>query len=204
MKTLLFLLITTISTLSFAQEKNYEGYSDIVRKLSMERQQSVATRMSTTIPHRERFHLSLGVTNTSTSVDTAGLGGISQNGFLLGGAVPLVENQLFAEFFGKFFQSARENTTTADLRQYELRISHKEPLSFALFNMGVGTSVRFMNVDAPGINESLRSTNLLVTTGLERRITQAVSIAADFGYHYALTSDAKNTFEFALRMNYHL
>ncbi len=206
MKNILFIIALIISPVSQAAEKSYDSYNDIVDKLSAERNQRILTKMPTILALEERFHLILGLSNSSTNIEHANVGTVSQNGFLFGAAVPMISGQLYAEGFAKFFNAARESDSSTSLRQFEARISHKEPLSFAIWNMGVGGSVRFMEVESNSNTKSIRTPNFVLTTGFERNITQRVSVAGDLGYHRSLQSDVngKNSFEFILRMNYHL
>jgi hypothetical protein len=189
----------------FAADKPYESYDEIVNRLSKYRKEQVVTQMTTTVP-KEKFHVSFGLSNSSTRVSQEGVGSLSQNGFVLGLAQPIISQQLFFEAFGKFYQSSNENTARAELQQYEMRLSHKESLDFAVLNLGVGASARFLTVQTPNITNDYRIPSLLVTLGLERRLAQSLSVAFDTSFHRGLRENpnGKNSTEFVLRLNYHL
>jgi hypothetical protein len=206
MKTLLLILVSVAFNSAFAEQRSYENYNEIVDQLTAQRAQKISTHMSVSIPAEERFQMIFGLTNSSTTLQRDGIGGISQNGFLLGSAIPLIGTQLFAEGFAKFYQSSTENETNASLQQYELRLTHKEPLSYALLNLGIGTSMRFMKLANDTNTSTLHTPSLLLTAGLERRVTDRMSFAGDLGYHHSLSNDGsgKNAVELVVRMNYHL
>lgn len=205
MKYLSLIIIQLLSTVCLATDKPYESYDEIVDRLSQYRKKQAVEQMSTSLP-KESFHLSFGLTNTNTRIQDAGIGGISQNGFLIGFAQPLISQQLFFEAFGKFFQSSNEDNVQSKLQQYEIRVSHKERLNFAVLNLGIGTSARFLSVTTPSLSNDYRTPSLLATVGLERRLANRLSAAFDIALHRSLrdTDNAKNTTEFVLRMNYHL
>jgi len=202
MKTKIFL---SALFLAFNANASYENYDNIVKDLSAQRDMKVASQVATSVPH-QRFHLSLGYVNSSTKIDYTGMGNISQSGLLLGGAYPLLSNQLFFEAFGKFFQDTTENSVNAKMQQYEIRVAHKEPLSFAILNVGVGTSVRRMSFSGPLGGDDMMIPGLLIGAGLERRISSRVSVAGDLGYHRSLKEEnnGKDLVELVLRLNYHL
>lgn len=185
--------------------KPYESYEEIVDRLSSYRSQKISTEMSTSIP-RERFHVALGLTNTSTRINDFGMGSVSHTGFSLGAALPLIEQQLFFEGAAKFFKGADNGNMSSSLQQFEAKINHKEPLQFAILNVGAGMSTRFLNLTTPTTEMSYRIPSLLLSTGLERRITQRMSLGGELGYHRSMKSDAngRNTLELAFKLNYHL
>lgn len=202
---IVFIVFHFMSFSSAETSKPYEGYTEIVEKLSNYRSQKRSNELSTTVP-RERFHVTLGLTNTSTSVDKFNLGSVSHTGFLLGGAMPLIEKQLFLEVNGKIYQSINDGPTTASLQQFDARVNHKESLDFAILNIGAGLSTRFLNISSSGVDNNYRIPSLMFVGGLERRMSQRVSLAGDLGYHRSFKEDpnGKNTFEMAFRLNYHL
>jgi hypothetical protein len=202
MKYLVIILSQFLVSVCFAADKPYESYDEIVEKLSKYRKQQVVEQMSTSVP-QENFHMSFGLTNSSTRAADSS---ISQNGFLIGIAQPLISQQLFFEAYGKFFQDSNEDNVRAELQQYEVRLSHKERLSFAVLNMGVGTSARFLSVQTPTISNDYKVPSLLVTMGLERRLASRLSVAGDLALHRSLRDNpnGKNSTEFVLRLNYHL
>ncbi len=205
MKYLVFILSEFLVSVCFAAEKPYESYDQIVERLSKYRKQQVTEQISTSLP-LEKFHMSFGLTNTSTRISDGGIGGVSQNGFLIGAAHPLIAQQLFLEGYGKFFQNSSNENVRAGLQQYELRLSHKERLSFALLNMGVGVSARFLSITSPTISNDYRIPSALITLGLERRLANRISVAGDVALHRSLreNDNGKNTAEFVFRLNYHL
>jgi len=194
-----------ISFVSAETNKPYEGYTEIVERLSNYKHQKVSHQLSTTVP-RERFHVTLGLTNTSTTVNKFNMGSVSHTGFLMGAAMPLIEQQLFFEVNAKLYQSIDDGPVNASLQQFDVRVSHKEPLEFAILNMGAGLSTRFLNVSSLGDESSYRIPSLMFVGGLERRMSQRVSLAGDIGYHRSFKNDpnGKNTFEMVFRLNYHL
>jgi hypothetical protein len=205
MKYILFILCQVLWSVCFANEKPYESYDEIVERLSKYRRQQATEQLSTSVPY-QNFHMSFGLTNTSTRVTNSNIGHLSQNGFLIGIAQPLISQQLFFEVFGKFFQDSNEENVRAELQQYEVRLSHKERLSFAVLNMGLGASARFLSVQTPVLSNDYRIPSILATLGLERRIASRLSVAGDIGLHRSLrdNSDGRSTTEFTLRLNYHL
>jgi alpha-acetolactate decarboxylase len=205
MKYLVIILSQFLVSVCFAAEKPYESYDQIVERLSKYRKQQVTEQISTTLPV-EKFHMSFGLTNTSTRISDGNIGGVNQNGFLVGVAQPLISQQLFFEGFGKFFQNSDDENVRAGLQQYELRLSHKERLSFALLNMGVGVSARFLSITTPTLSNDYRIPSALITLGLERRLANRISVAGDVALHRSLreNDNGKNTAEFVLRLNYHL
>jgi hypothetical protein len=205
MKYLVIILSQFLVSVCFSADKPYESYDQIVERLSKYRKQQVTEQISTTVPI-EKFHMSFGLTNTSTRINDANIGSLNQSGFLIGGVHPLISQQLFLEAFGKFFQNSNNENVRAGLQQYELRLSHKERLSFALLNMGVGVSARFLSVDTPAISNDYRIPSAMITLGLERRLANRISVAGDVALHRSLrdNDNGKNTAEFVLRLNYHL
>ena len=205
MKYFFFIVIELLVSVCFAADKPYESYDEIVDRLSKYRSKQVVEQMSTSVP-KEKFHMSFGLTNSSTRVAQEGVGSLSQNGFALGIAQPLISQQLFFEAFGKFYQSSTENNIRAELQQYEVRLSHKERLDFAVLNLGIGASARFLSVSSPNISNDYKIPALLVTVGLERRLAQSLSVAFDTALHRGLRENpnGKNSTEFILRLNYHL
>lgn len=205
MKYLLLIISELLVSVCFATDKPYESYDEIVERLSKYRKQQVVEQMSTSVP-QENFHMSFGLTNSSTRIADSNIGSLSQNGFLIGVAQPLISQQLFFEIYGKFFQDSNEDNVRAELQQYEIRLSHKERLDFAVLNMGVGTSARFLSVQTPTISNDYKVPSLLVTLGLERRLASRLSVAGDVALHRSLrdNSNGKNSTEFVLRLNYHL
>lgn len=205
MKYLLLIVSELFVSVCFAADKPYESYDEIVDRLSKYRKQQVVEQMSTSVP-LEKFHMSFGLTNTTTRIASSNIGSVSQNGFLVGIAQPLISQQLFFEVYGKFFQDSNEDSVRTELQQYEIRLSHKERLDFAVLNMGVGTSARFLSVQTPTISNDYRIPSLLVTLGLERRLARRLSVAGDIALHRGLRDNpnGKNTTEFVLRLNYHL
>ena len=200
-----FIVFHFISFSSAETHKPYEGYSEIVEKLSSYRTQKRSNQLSTTVPS-ERFHVTLGLTNTSTSVDKLNMGSVSHTGFLLGGAMPLIEKQLFLEVNGKIYQSVNDGPSTASLQQFDARLNHKESMDISILNIGAGLSTRFLNISSAGVDNTYRIPSLMFVGGLERRMSQRVSLAGDLGYHRSLKDDpnGKNTFEITFRLNYHL
>ncbi len=185
--------------------KPYESYEEIVDRLSSYRSQKISSQMSSSVP-RESFHVALGVSNTSTRISDSGMGSVSHTGFSLGVAVPLIEQQLFFEANGKFFKGVDDGNLTSDLQQYDAKINHREPLSFGILNMGAGLSTRFLSLKTPASEVNYRIPSLLLSTGLERRITSRISLGGELGYHRSLKSDpnGKNTLELGFKFNYHL
>ncbi len=205
MKYLFLILIELFVSVCFAADKPYESYDEIVDRLSKYRSKQAVQQMSTSVP-KENFHMSFGLSNSSTRVTQESVGSLSQNGFVLGLAQPLISQQLFFEVFGKFYQSSTENSVRAQLQQYEVRLGHKERLDFAVLNLGVGASARFLSVSTPNISNDYNIPGLLVTAGLERRLAQSLSVAFDLALHRGLRENpnGKNSTEFVLRLNYHL
>ncbi len=205
MKYLSLILIELFVSVCSAADKPYESYDEIVDRLSKYRNKQVVQQMSTSVP-KEKFHVSFGLSNSSTRVSQEGAGSISQNGFALGLAQPIISQQLFFEAFGKFFQNSTENNIRAELQQYEVRLSHKERLDFAVLNLGVGASARFLSVSSPNVSNEYKIPGLVVTVGLERRLAQSLSVAFDTALHRGLRENpnGKNSTEFVLRLNYHL
>ena len=76
-------------------------------------------------------------------------------------------------------------------------------LFFSLAKIGLLFDFNFPNAIE---TTTLHTPSLLLTGGLERRVTKSLSFAGDLGYHYSLKDDGsgKNAFEFVLRMNCHL
>jgi hypothetical protein len=205
MKYILFIVCEVFLSVCFASEKPYESYDEIVERLSKYRRQQVTQQLSTSVPY-QNFHMSFGLTNTSTRVTDNNIGNLSQNGFLIGIAQPLISQQLFFEVFGKIFQDSNENGVQSELQQYEVRLSHKERMSFAVLNLGLGASARFLSVQNPVLSNDYRTPSLLATIGLERRIASRLSVAGDIGLHRSLreNTNGRSTTEFTLRLNYHL
>lgn len=205
----MYILLIIFQLFQFASaesNKPYESYDEIVDKLSSYRSQKLSTQLSTSMP-RERFHISLGASNTSTKINMFGLGSVSHTGFLLGAAFPMIEKQLFLELNGKFYGGVEQDGISSDLQQFDGRLVHKESLDFAIFNLGVGMSTRFLSVQGTdGTEVNYRIPSLLLMTGLERRLTTRMSLGADLGYHRSFKSDSngKNTIELAFHFNYHL
>lgn len=205
MKYSLFILTQLLVFVCSAGDKPYESYDEIVNRLSNYKQKQSAENLSTTVPI-EKMHMSFGLSNTTTRIADKNLGGVNQSGFLIGAATPLITQQLFLEGFGKFYQATSQNNAESNLKQFELRLSHKEPLNFAILNFGIGTSARFLSLHYENESVSYRIPSLLLTAGLERRIANRLSVACDFGYHRSLrdSPNGKNTAEFVFRLNYHL
>lgn len=204
----MYILLIIFQLFSFASaetNKPYESYEEIVEKLSRSRSQKISTQLSTSMP-RERFHVALGVSNTSTKIVHQGMGSVSHTGFMLGVAVPLIEKQLFFEAAGKFYKSVDDGLLSSNLSQFEGKIVHKESLDFAILNLGAGLSTRFLSVKTPTDEVNYRIPSLLLMTGLERRLTTRISLGGDIGIHRSFKDDpnGKNTFELAFRFNYHL
>lgn len=199
------ILLIFFSSVCWAAEKPYESYDEIVNKLSKYRREQASAQMSVSVP-REKFHVSFGLGNNSTRISNSQVGTVSQNGFVLGVAQPLISQLLFAEVFAKFYQDSKTESVTSELQQYELRISLKEQMSFALLNFGIGTAARFMSVQTPSLHNDYRIPSALATLGLERRFTSRLSIAGDVAFHRSLKEDSngKNATELILRINYHL
>lgn len=185
--------------------KPYEGYEEIVEKLSSYRTQRLTNKLSTSMP-RERFHIALGLSNTNTKVNDYGLGTVVHNGFAVGVALPLIEKQLFVELNGKFYKSVDDGIFNSSLQQFDARINHKEPLDFAILNLGAGLSSRFLTVSSFNTETNYRIPSLMLSSGLERRVTSRISLAGELGYHRSFKDNAngKNTFELGFRFNYHL
>lgn len=120
--------------------------------------------------------------------------------------MPLIASQLFIEGYGKFYKNNSSGGAVTGLSQYELRLAHKERLDFAILNLGVGASVRRIEVQTATAQDDVQTPNLMITAGLERRVTPRISLAGDLGYHRSLRDDptGKNTVEFVFRLNYHL
>lgn len=119
----------------------------------------------------------------------------------------MIEKQLFLELNGKFYGGVEQDGISSDLQQFDGRLVHKESLDFAIFNLGVGMSTRFLSVQGTdGTEVNYRIPSLLLMTGLERRLTTRMSLGADLGYHRSFKSDSngKNTIELAFHFNYHL
>lgn len=155
---------------------------------------------------RERFHIALGLSNTNTKVNDYGLGTVVHNGFAVGVALPLIEKQLFVELNGKFYKSVDDGIFNSSLQQFDARINHKEPLDFAILNLGAGLSSRFLTVSSFNTETNYRIPSLMLSSGLERRVTSRISLAGELGYHRSFKDNAngKNTFELGFRFNYHL
>lgn len=136
----------------------------------------------------------------------SGLGDVSLQGLVLGGAVPLVGRSLFWEGFGKFYQTDQTSGFATSLSQIETRITHKEPLSNFIGNFGVGASNKFIDVEGAGVNESTSIPSLVFLLGLERQITSKVSVAGDLTYHRSVrgSDNAKHSYEAVIRLNYSL
>jgi hypothetical protein len=205
----MYILIIIFQLLQFASaeaNKPYESYDEIVDKLSSYRSQKLSTQLSTSLP-RERFHISVGASNTSTNINMFGLGSVSHTGFLLGAAFPIIEKQFFLELNGKFYGGVDQDGISSDLQQFDSRLVHKESMEFAILNLGAGMSTRFLSVRGPdGTEVNYRIPSLLLMTGLERRFSTRMSLGADIGYHRSFKSDSngKNTIELAFHLNYHL
>lgn len=202
----ILLIIFQLSQFVSAEtNKPYESYDEIVDKLSAYRSQKINTQLSTSMP-RERFHVSVGATNTSTKIAAYGMGSVSHTGFLLGAAFPLIEKQLFLEINGKFYGGVDQGNMTSNLQQFDGRIVHKESLDFAILNLGAGMSTRFLSLKTPDVTLNYNIPSLMLMTGLERRLTTRMSLGADLGVHRSFKSDpnGKNTIELAFHFNYHL
>lgn len=204
----MFILLIIFQLFQFASaetNKPYESYEEIVDRLSSYRSQKISTEMSTSVP-RESFHIALGLTNTSTKISDLGMGSVSHTGFSIGGAYPIIEQQLFFEAAGKFFKGVDNGALSSSLQQYEAKINHREPLSFGILNMGAGLSTRFLSLSSPDTELNYRIPSMMISTGPERRITQRMSLGGELGYHRSLKDDpnGKNTVELAFKLNYHL
>ncbi len=82
MKYFFFIVIELLVSVCFAADKPYESYDEIVDRLSKYRSQQVVQQMSTSVP-KEKFHVSFGLSNSSTRVAQESVGSLSQNGFAL-------------------------------------------------------------------------------------------------------------------------
>lgn len=207
MKAYIFILLLLCHFSSSAAEKQYESYEEIVQRLSSYRSQQLKSKLSTTVP-KQKYHLSLGYSQNFLPIDFGNVGDLSMQGLSLGGAIPLVGQQLFAEAYGKFYQSNQESGYDASLKQFELRLAHKEPMSVAIVNFGVGFSSKFIDIKngSLGVAKDMSIPSLLFLLGLERQLTSRVSLAGDILYHRSIrgTPDAKNSYEAVIRFNYNL
>lgn len=207
MKNILIILLLFFSNSSIAIEKRYESYEEIVDRLSQRRREQIKTQVYTSLPS-ERFHVSLGAVTNSSSYQINNIGTINSQGLLFGFGLPVIQSQLYLESNIKFFKDNSVARNEVSLQQLETRFTHKEPLSFALFNMGVGLSARYLEAKNTlnGDNKQYVTPNMLFLLGLERRFTERVSVAGDLSYHRSLRSqdDGKNVIDFAIRLNYHL
>lgn len=204
----MYILLIIFQLFNFASAENnkpYEGYEEIVEKLSNYRTQRLSSQLSTSLP-RERFHVMIGLANTSTKIVDYGMGSVSHTGFSLGLAIPVIEKELFFEMNGKFFQGVDDNLVTSNLQQFDAKMNLKESLEFAILNIGAGLSTRFLSARTLASETNYRIPSLMFTTGLERRVTPRVSLGGELGFHRSLKNDpnGKNTVELAFRLNYHL
>ena len=202
---ILLIIFQLFNFASAATNKPYESYEEIVDRLSNYRSQKISTDLQTSVP-TEKFHVMLGLANTSTKIADSGMGSVSHTGFGIGAAFPLIEKQLFVEIAGKFFKSVDDGALSSGLQQYEAKINHKEPLTFGILNVGAGMSARFLTLNTPDNQVDYRIPSLLLTTGLERRLTSRISLGGELGYHRSLKDDpnGKNTLELGFKFNYNL
>ena len=206
MKSIFISVLLFSSFSSLAAEKQYESYEQIVNRLSRERSDQLRTQVSTTLP-QEHFHVMLGGVNNSSSYRLNNLGTVNSQGLMLGLAVPLIAQQLYVEGLAKFFKNQNVSENEVSLHQFEARIAHKEPMNFALLNLGAGLSTRFLDAqDSSGNRVQYNTPNFMFLIGLERRITSSMSVAGDVSYHRSLREqdDGKNVIDLAIRLNYHL
>lgn len=207
MKYILTIVLIFSANSSWATDKQYESYDEIVDRLSQRRREQIKTQAYTSLP-TEKFHLSLGAVTNSSSYRMNNLGTVNSQGLLFGVGLPIIQHQLYFESNIKFFKDNSVAFNDVSLQQLETRLVHKEPTSIALMNFGFGFSARYLDTKnkITGDSRQFMTPNMMFLLGLERRITERVSVAGDLSYHRSLRSqdDGKNVVDFAVRLNYHL
>lgn len=207
MKTLIFILTATLSFNCFS---NYEGYDEIVTKLSKyetkDSRKNSAYR--TDLRTFSRAHLGLGVAQTFYDADAIALDSRMQN---QGGLLINIGVDVFSHQWGLEGSYANFGTSSADnaqikLREFALKGLYKPSLNKSWYmRLGLGVSSRFLDINTTLANESYKTPSGLFLIGLDSFINSFISVGADLNFKTAMITDTidNNSIDLTFRLDTH-
>ncbi len=204
------LLPTLIFLVTTLAQADYEGYDEIVEKLSKykntELQSNAAYR--TEMRTFSRAHIGLGLTQTFYDADASGLNSRMQNqgGLLFNLGVDVFSTAWGLEGSYANFGSLETSNSSLRLREFNLKALYKPNINKVWnMRMGLGFSSRFLDISNSLQSRSFRTPSGVFTFGIDSYLNSFISVGADINFKTAMIEDTidKNSVDLAFRVDTH-
>ncbi len=207
MKKILFIITLVVSASALS---DYEGYDEIVNKLSAYSKKDLRDNQAyrSEIRTYSKVHLGLGLSQTFFDADAAGFDSRMQNqgGLLINVGVDVLNQNWGIEGSYSNFGTANNNNSQIQLKEFSLKGLYKPSINKTWsMRMGLGISSRFLYISNPTTNESYKTPSALFLFGVESYISQMISVGTDLGFKAAMIDDTidKNSVDLSFRIDTH-
>lgn len=207
MKTLFFILTVVFAPLTFA---DYEGYDEIVDKLSRYQTTEVRKDISSARTSRSfsRAHIGLGLTQTFFDADAPNLNSGMQNqgGLIINVGVDVLSSLWGVEGSYANFGNRSTDDNQINLREFSLIGLYKPALNKNWnMRMGVGVSSRFLKINNLVASSEYRTPSGIFLFGMDTYLNSFISVGADFKFKTAMIHETidKNSVDLAFRVDTH-
>ncbi len=207
MKKILFIITLVVSASALS---DYEGYDEIVNKLSAYSKKDLRDNQAyrSEIRTYSKVHLGLGLSQTFFDADAAGFDSRMQNqgGLLINVGVDVLNQNWGIEGSYSNFGTANNNNSQIQLKEFSLKGLYKPSINKTWsMRMGLGISSRFLDISNPTTNESYKTPSALFLFGVESYISQMISVGTDLGFKAAMIDDTidKNSVDLSFRIDTH-
>ena len=189
---------------------NYEGYDEIVDKLSRYNDQDLTQNQAYRAEIRtfSRAHVGLGVAQSFFDADAPALNSSMQNqgGLIVNVGVDVLSTEYGLE--GSYANYGTQNTNDSEikLREFTIKGLYKPALNKTWsMRMGLGVSSRFLDIRNIKVNDAYKTPSALFLFGMDSYISQFVSVGADLSFKTAMINDTidKNSVDLAFRVDTH-
>ncbi len=206
-KAILFIsLMVCVSTV----QADYEGYDEIVEKLSKYNTKDLTSNAAYRTEMRtfSRAHLGLGLTQTFYDADAPGVSSSMQNqgGLLINLGVDVFSTSWGLEGSYSNFGTLQTSNTSMRLREFNLKALYKPTINKVWnMRMGLGFSSRFLDIANTLQNREYRTPSGVFTFGIDSYLNSFISVGADINFKTAMITDTidKNSVDLAFRVDTH-
>lgn len=159
------------------------SYEDLVNQLQQKKRRSQRASRRHAVDDL-KIHLGVGLMTGIHRLDTPeGSSDRASNGFQLSAGIDLLSPEWVSEFVLRNFGTNRRHFDTHSLREVDLRVLHRRPLSDQFgFRLGGGLGTRYLRYStASGFSRSDETPCVVAFGGLEAFVGPQVSLGAELG-----------------------
>lgn len=204
---LISLLILTSTLVQAAEDYQEVSYDDLVNQLN--KKKTSVIRGANDPFDNIQLHAGFGLITSANNVNTGGSRDVLkyQNGFQLSLGIDLFSPNWTAETALRNFGQARSGTETRSLREFDLKLMHRDSLGSdkAGFRLGAGIGNRYLKIDDPdnGININDNTPTALFFGGIDAFASKNLSLGIEAGVRTSMINQTadRSAVDLTVRMD---